>query len=272
MAENLSGGIPYYEGDDLKQFTMVATVSRPFTVAFRLYDPIGAVLNPGSYNAANSGITVGESGTTTGLFHFEVVLPSTPGFYVAEWLAYDQSSRTGKVREEFEIRRTEAMSFYSYGDVYDILRTARQIMGRHDITPREIRDYMEPADNRIDAHLGSIQGITTPLSPVPAIVREWNKNITLWNFYSDRFGVNREEEPPALKNRYDEAIKCLSAVQSGDLVLHVGSGVLYQATQIFESTTETYKPIFDMRNWEEQRIDPDLISADASADDGDEDA
>lgn len=265
MAENLSGGIPWYEADDLKEFTLTATATKPQTVAFKMYDPLGAVLNPGSYNAANSGVTVGESGSD-GHYYFQTVLPSTPGFYVNEWIAYDAASRTGRVKDHFEIRRTEAVSFYSYGDIYDIMRTARQIMGRHDITARDLRDYMQPADNRIDMHLGGIEGITVPLSPVPPIVREWCKNITLWNFYTDRFGVNREDEPPALKARYDEAIKLMSGVQSGNLVFHMGEGVIYRSTEIFESSTQNYRPIFNSRDWETQRVDPQWRADDFDGD------
>jgi phage gp36-like protein len=266
MAENLSGNIDRFEANDLKQFTMVATASRPSTVGYNLYDPLGALLPVNSITAANSGITVQESGALTARFHIEYVLPTTEGFYIGEWVAYDAASRTGKVRDEFEVVRTEATSFFTYGNLPDILRTGRQIFGRGAITPREFQPYMQSADGIIDSKLGTIDAITIPLSPVPAIVQEWNKTITLWHFYSERFAINREQPPPGLKDRYDEAIESLTDIQSGNSILHVSSGVVYKAAYDFSSTTVGYKPVFDMRDFEQQRVSPDILDADASAD------
>ena len=274
MSDNISGGLRRLEADGAQQFTMSATPVVPSTVTFLLLNIDGSSLALSAISAANSGVTVGHSltagGSNTGNFHIDFVLPATPGFYTYAWYAYDSASRPGIIREEFEVIRSEPRSFFSYGSVADVYRTARQIMGRANVTAREIQDYMEPADDFINGHLG--QQFTVPLSPVPPEVREWNKSITLWHIYTDRFAVNQEEPPPGLKERYDAVVERISQVLSGDGVLHVQSGTLVRASWDIVSTTEDFKPVFDARDWEQQRLDPDLVDRDAGDDDATEDA
>lgn len=273
MSDNITGGLRRLEADGTQQFTMAATPVIPSTVSFLLLNIDGSSLNITSISLANSGQTVQQSltagGSNTGLYHVDFVMPATPGFYTAVWYAYDSSSRPGIVREEFEIKRSEPRSFFSYGNVADIYRTARQVFGRSDVTAREVQDYMEPADDFINGYLG--QQFSVPVSPVPAEIREWNKTITLWRLYTDRYAVNREEPPPGLKERYDATIQRMSQVLSGNGVLHIQSGTIMRASWDFTSTTEGYKPIFDSRDWHKQRIDPDLVDADAADDDDTED-
>ena len=262
MPVNITGGISRFEAGDTRQFTLTATETRPETVGFIIFNTNGDSL---ALAAVQSGGVVQESGVSAGQFYFNIVLPDTPGYYTSEWIAWDSNSLPYISRDEFEIFKTEARSFYSYGDVADILRTARQIFGKSNITIREIQDYMEPADNWIDSKLGTIH--TIPVSPVPPIIREINKTRVLWRFYSDKFGLNREEVPPGLKDAHDEADKFLTAVQSGDQVLHVTSGtVLGRPTAEISSSRQKFHPIFDSRDWPLQRIDPDQIDDDIGKD------
>ena len=64
----------------------------------------------------------------------------------------------------------------------------------------------------------------------------------------------------------------MSEVLSGNGVRHVQSGTLMRAGWDIQSTTEDFKPVFDSRDWEKQRFDPDLVDTDAGNDDGTEDA
>ena len=274
MADNISGGIRRLEADGAQQFTMAATPVVPSTVSFLLLNTEGSCLSLVNISAANSGQTVLQSltagGSNTGNYHIEFVMPNTPGFYTSVWYAYDSASRPGIVREEFEVIRSEPRSFFSYGNIADVYRTARQVFGRGNVTAREIQDYMEPADDFINGHLG--QQFSVPVSPVPPEIREWNKSVTLWHIYTDRFAVNQEEAPPGLKERYDAVVLRMSEVLSGNGVLHVQSGTLRRAAWDIQSTTEDFKPVFDSRDWEKQRFDPDLVDTDAGNDDGTEDA
>ncbi len=264
---DLSGGIDRFEGDDVQQFTITATVTRPQTVAFALYDQSGAALPLGNISSLNAASTVAESHTAattlSGLYHIEFIVPATPGLYHYKWELFDTSSRPAVSRNYFEIYRTDAVSFFSYGNMADILRTARVMLGRGDVTAREIQDYMQPADATIDMKLGTV--MTVPVTPCP-ILRDWNKVITLWTMYCDRFGTAREEAPPGLYDRYKEVMKTLTAIQSGTAVLSVASGSVVSASFTIGSTTEDYKPVFDSRDWEVMRIDPDLQEADDAAD------
>jgi phage gp36-like protein len=263
----LSGGIDRFEGDDVQQFTMTATVTRPQSVTFAIYDQQGAVLPLGNISSLNALATVAEShtiaNTLTGLYHIEIVVPATPGLYTQEWRLYDTSSRAAVTRDYFEIYRTDAVSFFTYGNVADILRTARVMLGRQDVTARELQDYMQPADATIDMKLGTV--MTVPVTPCP-ILRDWNKVITLWTLYCDKFSTQKEDAPNGLYERYKEVMKTLTQIQSGNAVLSVTSGSVLQVSYTIGSTTEDYKPVFDSRDWTEMRIDPDLQEADESAD------
>lgn len=267
MAE-IPGGIQRYQADDFRQFTLAATVTRPTTVAYNLYDPLGALLPINSISAVNSGVTVAESAvgavTSTGLFHIEYVLPTTPGFYTSEWKAFNAASQAGVVRQEFEVIRTEPRSFWSYGEVADVLRTARVIFRTHDITAREIQDYMEPSDDKINAMLGTV--MTVPVTPSMPILRDCNKAMTLWGFYTDRFAEVKRDAPPGIKSHYDSCMKFFAEVMSGNAVLVTDSGIV-QAPFILGSTTEDFKPIFDHREPHYWRVDPDRIDEEHDEDD-----
>lgn len=266
MAE-IPGGIKRYQADDFRQFTLTATVTRPTTVTYALYDPLGALLPISSISAVNSGLTVQESAvgavTSTGLYHIDYVIPATPGFYVSEWKAFNATSQGAIIRQEFEVIRTEARSFYSYGNVADVLRTARVLFRAHDITAREIQDYMEPADNKMNALLGRV--MTVPISPTPAVLRDCNKALTLWGFYNDRFAEVKREAPPGIEARYTACMEFIAEVMSGNAVLVTDSGIIQQSL-VMGSTTEDYKPIFDLRDFEVMRTDPDRIDAEDAED------
>lgn len=267
MAE-IPGGIQRYQADDFRQFTLTTTPTRPTTVSYALYDPLGSLLPINSISSVNSGLTVQESAigavTSTGLFHLEYVLPTTPGFYTSEWKAFNATSQAGVIRQEFEVIRTEPRSFWSYGEVADVLRTARVIFRAHDITAREIQDYMEPSDDKINAMLGRV--MTVPVTPNMPILRDCNKAMTLWGFYTDRFAEVKRDAPPGIKSHYDSCMKFFAEVMSGNAVLVTDSGVITLPTG-FASTTQDYKPIFDLRDIEDWRVDPDVIDLSDSEDD-----
>lgn len=267
MAE-IPGGIQRYQADDFRQFTMTATITHPTTVSYALYDPLGALLLVNSISNVNSGVTVAESAvgavTSTGLFHIEYVVPATPGFYTSEWKAYNATSQAGVIRQEFEVIRTEPRSFLSYGNVADVLRTARVVFKAYDITAREIQDYMEPSDDKINGMLGKV--MTVPVTPNMPILRDCNKAMSLWGFYSDRFAEVKKEAPPGIKEHYDSCIKFFAEVMSGNAVLVTDSGVITLPTG-FRSTTQDYKPIFDLRDFEVMRVDPEVIDLSDDEDD-----
>lgn len=267
MAE-IAGGIRRLQADGLWQFTMTATVVHPAAVTYELFDPLGAALGVSSISPVNSGVTVQESAiglvTSTGLFHIEYVLPTTPGFYTGVWKAFNVASQPGIIRDEFEVVKTEPRSFRSYGNVADIVRTARVMFKAYDITARDVQDYMEPADNQIDAMLGMIMAV--PVMPTPAKLRDCNKAMALWGMYSDRFAEVKREAPPGIKAHYDACMKFFADVMSGNAVLVTDSGAI-QLARTFGSTTQDFKPVFDMREPKSWRVDPDLIDAIKDEDD-----
>ena len=267
MAE-IPGGIQRYQADDFRQFTLTTTPTRPTTVAYVLRDPNGSLLDITSISAVNSGIVVTESAVgavnSTGLFHIEYVLATTPGFYVGEWKAFNAASQAGVIRHEYEVVRTEARSFWSYGEVADVLRTARVLFNQHNITAREIQDYMEPADDRINAMLGKV--MTVPVTPNMPILRDCNKAMALWGMYSDRFAEVKREAPPGIKAHYESCMEFFAEVMSGNAVLVTDSGIIQLPTGM-ASTTYDFKPIFDLRDFSVMRPDPNFVAQDQDDDD-----
>ena len=262
MPIDITGNIERFEVGDTRQFTHTATVTVPVTVAFVTFDPNGNSL---ALATVQAGATVSTSGNSSlGLFFFNYVLPNSRGYYTGEWTAWDTDSLPFITRFEFEMIHTRAESFISYGDIADVLRTARQMFGRADITQREIQDYMEPADDFINGKLGRV--FTVPVSPTPPILRDMVKVFTLFGFYSDRYSIERENAPGAITERREQYATLLTDIQSGNCVLVVASGILQSPDPIIFSTTTGFKPIFDSRDWERQRIDPDLVERDKDLD------
>lgn len=262
MPIDITGNIDRFEGGDTRQFTMTGTVTAPDTAEFVVFNTDGTSL---ALAAVQSGESVQNSGAVNlGLFYFNRVLPDTVGYYTTQWTSWDANSLPYILRSEFEIIRTLAQSFFSYGNVSDVLRTARQMFGRADITQRDIQDYMEPADDWINGKLGVI--FTVPVTPAPPILRDMVKVYALCNFYSDRYNLERQDTPPAIVRRKEAYDEFLDEIVEGNAILHTQSGTVIRYDPQITSTTDDFKPIFDHRDWEVQRIDPDIRDRDKADD------
>lgn len=68
--------------------------------------------------------------------------------------------------------------------------------------------------------------------------------------------------------QFGEAKELLDSIASGDIaIVNSSGGIIGQVTTTFnaESSTENYKPIFDMTNESSWEVDPDLIDAENDA-------
>lgn len=74
---------------------------------------------------------------------------------------------------------------------------------------------LETADVEIDGYLG--ERYTLPLSPVPAIINKQAVDIAIYNLYGRRQGP-----PDHWQKRYDNVIRFLSKIVTGDISLGVG--------------------------------------------------
>lgn len=258
MPIDITRNIDRFETEDTFQFTLTATVSRPNTVAFNVFNTNGNTL---ALEPVQSAAIVQESGASTGLFYMIRVLPTSVGLYTYEWRSWDSSSRTYINRGEFETIKTEAHSFFTYADVTDTIRTARQLFGRGDITIRDVRPYLESADGWIDSWLGRIT--TVPLGSSSAIVKDMSKVYGLYYYYADRYSVEKEDAPPGIVGRKDRYDELLQAVIAGSATIAgLGIGVEDKISVL----PGDFKPVFDMRDVIQQRVDPDLIAAEDSRD------
>lgn len=261
---DVTGSIPRYEADDTKQFTFASTATRPATVAFSVYNTDGNTL---ALHAVQSGATVVETPTNQGAYIFPRVLPTSAGLYFYQWTAWDASSRPAVIRGEFEVVRTEPLSFWTYGNVLDVTRTGRQVFGRADITQRDLRPYLEEADAFIDSMLGLV--ITVPVTPTPNLIVAMSKVFALANFYSDRYSTENEEAPPAIIKRRDDYVELLASVVSGTAVLVTSGGVITRAQEAITALTGSISggtPVFGMRDPEQQKIDADIVEAENARD------
>lgn len=266
MAVGITGDIPRYEAGDTRQFTWAATISTPQTLAFNLFNTDGNSLAPAAVQA--SSFFVASSGS--GVFYDNVVLPTSVGLYFYQWTAWDAASRPYVTRGEFEVIRTEPVSFFTYAEVLDVTRTGRQVFGRADITQRDLRSYLESADAYIDSKLGMVMGV--PLSSTPNLIRDMSKVFCLANFYSDRYSVENEGAPPAIIARKEAYEKLLDAVVSGTAVLVTSGGVVTRAEDEYIGITGGLEhsggvPVFGMRDFEQQVIDADVVADEDARDD-----
>ncbi len=260
---DITGGIPRYEADDTKQFTWTATVSAPQTIAFNLFNTDGASLAPATVQTS---FFVASSGT--GIFYMNVVLPHSAGLYFYQWVPFDAASRPYTTRGEFEIVRTEPVSFFTYANVLDVTRTGRQIFGRADITQRDLQPYLEEGDAYIDSMLGRV--ITVPLTPTPNLIAAMSKVFALANFYSDRYSIENADAPPAILRRKTEYMALLASVVSGTAVLVTSGGGLAVAQDAVSALTGSIEggiPVFGLRDVELQRVDVSIVDAENARDD-----
>ncbi len=262
MALDIAGNIQRFEAGDTRQFTHTASVTAPATVGFVIFNTDGATL---ALEAVQSGGIVSNSGAVgLGLFFQNRVLPDTVGYYTYEWTAWDSNSLPYITRGEFEMIKTQAASFFSYANLADVLRDARHIIGRGDITFDEVRPHMQTANDRINGKVGLLY--TVPVSPVFPLIQDMEKVFSLWTLYADRYGKESFDVPPAIKTRKEDYDKLLDSWAAGSVALPVQSGTLVFALPQLSMTTEDFKPIFDSRDWKEQRIDPDLVDKDVGDD------
>ena len=270
MPTDISANLDRYEADDLRQFSFVNTLSVPSTVAFVVKHTDGTTLAP---VAVQSGVTVTISGASNvGLFYALRQLPSSVGMYTAEWYAYGsgtaQQSLFTVTRFTFEIYRTEAHSFYTYGNRAEVVRRARILFSRSDLTERDMRPYMEAADGWINGKLGMV--MTVPFSPIPNLVREISNAGALYYMYSTRYAIEREEAPPGIVDQWDRYDEYLDAVAAGSATIEVQSGTLVRRDEEVSMFTGAVEggaaPTFGMRDWEKQKVDDAVTDAEDDLD------
>ena len=272
MPIDLSGGLDRFEADDLRQFTFIDTVSIPSTVTFIIYDTNGASLAP---VAVQSGVTVTISGgdITKGLFYTFRQLPSSIGFYTYAWTAFGsgtaQSSLFTVTRGVFEIAKTEPRSFTSYGNKGNVLRVARQLVGRGDLTERDVEPHMTAAYGYINARLGAV--VTVPLSPTPDYIAQGEEVLAVYTMHGTFGGTEKGEIPPAFTKLRDDFKEFIDGVVEGIITID-GTTRRSDPITFFNGGIEGGTPTFGRRDWTKQRLDQDILDAEAdAAGDSDED-
>lgn len=274
MPIDVTRNIGRFESQDLKQFTFVDTLTIPSTIDLIIFNSDGATLAP---VAVQSGLTVTVSAATAnvgsvGVFYVNRQLPTTVGFYTYWWRAWGSSGgSSGSVaaslfsitRGEFEIITTEPHSFFTYGNRVEITKRARQMIGRGDITERDVRPFMESGDGWIDSKLGKI--MTVPMSPVPFALREMSNRMAIYFLYNAYYSGQKADEPPAVVRQFDNDNEFLDGVVEGKFAL-AGSGVSFifeQPVSVITGGTADGKPAFGRSDWEDQQIDPNILDFEA---------
>ena len=116
------------------------------------------------------------------------------------------------------------MAYCEAGDVMDMLKedAMNPIIGdRYIEDPQKRREMLEPlareaigdADAEIDGYL--MKRYPVPMSPVPAVIRKYSKDIAVYNLVS-RTGINESERQNNYLTRYKNAISFLSKVAKGE--------------------------------------------------------
>lgn len=259
MPIDISQTIREFEAGDTFQFTFTASQTVPATVGFVMFDTNGASL---ALDGVQPNEIVGTSGT--GLYYFNRVLPQTPGIYAYKWLAWDTASRPYILSDEIEVKRTEAFSFSTYGDPQDIVRSARQMFGRSNITFRDMRPYCQSADGYIDMYLGKV--VAVPLGSASPLVADMSKVYTLWRFYCDQYSYDTKAEPPAIIHRKEDYDKLLNLIAAGSANIP-GLEIIASGDTVFVMPDGTRKAVFDMRDFLQQKVSTNLLEAEDALDD-----
>ena len=267
---DIVGQTQRFQSEGLEKFSLVSTATIPATVQHILYNTDGATLAP---VAVQSGLTVTVSALaanvgSVGLFYVNRQMPTSVGFYTYEWRLFGSSGASSgtvaaslftPLRGEFEIFKTEAASFFTYGVKEEVMRRARQLVGRGDISERDVRPFMEAGDGWIDSKLGKIIGV--PLSPVPFSVREMSNRMAIYFLYNAYYSGQKTDEPPATVRQFDKDNEFLDGVVDGKWAL-AGSGVSFifeQPVSVITGGTADGKPAFGRSDWEKQVIDPNIL-------------
>lgn len=263
---DIVGQTQRFQSEDLEKFSLVSTLVIPNTVQLVFYNTTGASLAP---VAVQSGLTVTISGATNvGNFYVQYQMPTSVGFYTYEWRMFGSfGASSGSVpsslftirRGEFEVFKTEATSYFTYGNRGEVLRRARQLVGRGDLSERDVQPHMEAGDGWIDSKLGKI--ITVPLTPVPFSVREMANRMAIYFLYNTYYSGQKTDEPPAIVRQFDKDNEFLDGVVEGKYAL-AGSGVSFifeQPVSVITGGTADGKPAFGRSDWESQQIDPNIL-------------
>lgn len=261
MAIDLSQNIDRFEAEDLRQFTYIDSMSVPSTVAFTIYGTDGSVLQP---TAVQSGVSVTGSGTDTGMFWIFRQLPSSRGFYTYEWKVYGsgtaQSSLYVTTRGTFEIIKTEPVSFTSYGAKGNVLRVARQLIGRGDLTEHDVAPHMQSAYSYINGRLGIV--VDVPLTPASDYIKQGEEVLSVYTLYGSFGATEKGEIPPAFSKLRDDFIGYLDAVVAGEATIEGTEGTEDLAGKITAFTgglsDSAGTPTFGRSDWEKQQVDTDI--------------
>jgi len=258
MAIDLSGNIARFEADDIRMFSYIDAVSVPTTVSFAIYNPDGTILPP---TAVQSGMTVTISGgNNVGMFYVFRQLPSSRGFYTAEWKAYGsgtaQSSLYVLTREVFEIYKTEPISFHSYGNKNTVMRVSRQLVGRGDLTEYDIAPHMLAAYDFINAKLGT--SVPVPFNPATNYIAQGEEILAIYTLHGTYGASEKGEIPPAFNKLRDDFLAYMDAVIAGEITV---DGTLINTGRISQFTggIEGGLPTFGRRAFEFQRIDWSIL-------------
>jgi hypothetical protein len=257
---DIAQSLPVLEAGDTKQFTMTASPTVPATAAFVMFNTDGSTL---ALNPVQPNAIVGDSGS--GLLYFNRVLPDTPGIYCYKWLLWDSASRPYVNAYEVLIQRTEAFSFQTYGDPQDIVRSARQLFGRSNITFRDMQPYCQAADGFMDMYFGRVTSV--PLGSSSPLIQDMSKVYTLWRFYCDQYSYDTKQEPPAIIHRKEDYDRLLELIAAGSMSLPgIEAAVTFEPVALPDHTK---KPVFDMRDFLDQHVSRTLIDEEQGRDDGD---
>ena len=271
---DIVGTVQRFEGDTVEQFTLTNTLTVPATVQFIVYNTDGGTLAPVT---AQSGQTVVVSAAnadigSVGVYYLWRQMPASAGLYAYEWRMWGSAGGTSGTiaasvftvrRNEFDVFRTEPHSFFTYGNRGEVVRRARMLVSRGDLTERDIRPHMEAADGWIDSKLGII--VTVPLNPVPTIAREMSNHGAAYFLMTSYYGGQRGEIPTDIQRQWEQDNELLDGIVEGKYSL-AGSGVAYRKEEEIshiEGGIEGGVPIFGRSDFTEQEVDADITDAES---------
>lgn len=238
------------EAGGREQFTLTTSVALDENPLFFMKDSSGTLVY--SSTGASSG---------DGYYYEYADVPSSSGMFTYHWhYAINTNSFIESARfESVQTLAIETSGLYcDANDVINLYGSLRDSKIRNEEIDEFIRDVM----NEVNAKVGHRYGVpfATAVNSFPPVIGTITKNLTLVSLMERKGGA----ELPGWIERRDERYRgMLDEIAEGNIFLTLSGGIVLapamsaQAGQV-DHSHESYRPTFNMLEWEDQKVDPDL--------------
>ncbi len=155
-----------------------------------------------------------------------------------------------------------------YTTVENIHKQIRYISSATDVSTSLIANFIEEAETVVNAKIGIRYSVPFGVNSVPPVIQTITTKLATASVITE-IGMVSDDLAKGVLQRFDKYEEMLTEIGSGTMSIVTSDGtVIGQATSGIEivSTTKDFKPVFDMRDPVDWRVDADLIDDENSRD------